>query len=278
MTDDAARVALAFYDNVVETFSADPPMQELAAKASRRHGYSRMVRGYRKGRENYRQAIRIYEEISARSPGYIWLRTGLIATLQEYAGLLTASEDAVEADVSIRRALEVANALIGNKDAGQPCFRHGLVDPLNRLSRGLVRRPARPGDASLAVRLARQAVDWEPAEAALWNTLGIAYYRAGDWSAAESALQKSVDLKGGGDAADCFCLAAIQHHHGDITQANQCYDRAVAWIQQNPDPGRTDLAELRWFRDEVANVLGLPERTGKRPQRPPPSTPPSTPP
>ena len=69
--------------------------------------------------------------------------------------------------------------LIENKDIEKHCFRMGLVDLLNNLSWGLVRHPSvSPSDAALAVRLARKAADWEPTRAALWNTLGVAYYRA----------------------------------------------------------------------------------------------------
>src|SRR5262249_55670061 len=58
-----------------------------------------------------------------------------------------------------------------------------------------------PGEA---VRLAKAAVAMEPEMREFWNTLGVAYYRAGEWTPATEALEKSMQLKdgGGGDAHD----------------------------------------------------------------------------
>ena len=58
---------------------------------------ARLILGRPRGREDYRAAIQIYEKIAASSPEFIWLRAGLIATLQEFASLLTQPGDAVEA-------------------------------------------------------------------------------------------------------------------------------------------------------------------------------------
>ena len=267
--DDARRTALYFYDTIAKTFSAGTRMQELAARACRSAGYTRMVLGDPRGRLDYRHSIRIYEDIAAQSPGLLWLRTALIDTLQEYASLLTAPEHADEADGSIRHALEIAVELIENRDIEQHCFRMGLINPLNNLSWGLVRRTSvSPSDAALAVRLARKAADWEPTQAALWNTLGVACYRTGNWSAAASALQRAMDLKGGGDAADWFFLAALHHRQGDTKQARQWYDRAVARMQQSPDPDKAVFAELRGFRDEVALVIGCATLAAEQRERP----------
>jgi tetratricopeptide (TPR) repeat protein len=251
-------IAIPYFDKLSTMWSQDEHLQELAAKAFRQAGLARMRLGRPRGRDDYRQAIRIYEDLSARHPGFIWLRSGLIDTLQEYAGLLGASTDAVEARASFRRALAVAEPLIGDKDAAQHCFRIGLVGPFNSLAWELVRRPTvRADDAALAVRFARQAVDWEPSQAAIWNTVGVAYYRTGDWSAAAQALRKSMELSNGGSASDWFFLAAAAHHEGDTTQARLWYDRAVAWVQRNPLPDKVQADELRGFRDEAAQVLGL---------------------
>src|SRR5262249_46391878 len=46
------------------------------------------------------------------------------------------------------------------------------------------------GGAGVAVRLARGAVDLEPKNGPVVNTLGAAYYRAGDWKAAIATLEK----------------------------------------------------------------------------------------
>ena len=46
----------------------------------------------------------------------------------------------------------------------------------------------------MAVRLAELAVVWEPNQANIWNTLGVAYHRAVNWPAATEALRKSMAL------------------------------------------------------------------------------------
>src|SRR5262249_7665534 len=162
------------------------------------------------------QAIRYFEELTASHPDRIWLRTHLIETLHEYSRLLTSPEDKAEAEGAFRHALAVAERLMGKPEVAKHCYTMALVGPFNDLAWDLVRRPpAQPDDGALAVRLARQAIEWEPDQAAagFWNTLGVAYYRLGDLSSAASALQKSMDLNGGGNPSDWFFLAAIDHQN-----------------------------------------------------------------
>ena len=164
-----AAFALEFYDHIPKKFSNADRMRQAVAKAYRQAGLCRMSRDESQGRDrvlgrdNYRQAIRIYEDLAAQYPERIWFRTRLIETLSEYAGLLTAPEDASEADASICRALTVAEALIGDKAAVLPCYSGELAEALDELARCVVRcASARPADATLAVRLARQAADRVP--------------------------------------------------------------------------------------------------------------------
>ncbi len=251
-------IAIQYYDKVSSKYSGSEPNREVAAKALRQAGYARMVLGRARGRDDYRAAIRIYESMTARFPGHIWLRAGLIETLQEYAGLLKSPADAVEADASFRRALAVAEGLIDNNDAGQHCFRIQLVGPFNSLAWELVRRPpARAGDTALAVRLARKAVEWEPGQFAYWNTLGVAHYRDGNWSAAITALNRSIEQSKGGTAADWYFLACIDQQQGRTEEARKRYDRAVTWMKQNPLGDQAQAAELEEIRNEAARAISV---------------------
>jgi len=257
-------VAIQFYDRIPGMLSKDDRLQEqeVVAKAFWQAGFCRMSLGEPRGRQDYRQAIRVFEDLAARFPGRVWYRTHLIEILHEYARLLKAPADVAQADASLRRALEVAAGLIGNEEARKPCYNlshMGLVGAFNDLAWDLVRRPpARSSDAALGVRLAGWVTDLEPDWAAAWNTLGVACYRAGDLAAAASALQRSTDLSNGGTVEDWFFLAAIHHRLGDPAQARPWYDRAVAWVRQNPGVDKARAAELRGFQDEAAKVLGLP--------------------
>jgi tetratricopeptide (TPR) repeat protein len=249
-------VVLSFYDRIPRLVADHGITEEVVAKAHRQAGFCRMALGRPEGRQDYRLAINNYESLAARNPERIWLRTGLIETLLEYSRMPKAPEDQAEAEASFRRALAVAESLLGNAEAGKHCYTMGLVGPLNDLAWELVRRaPVQRSDAQLAVRLSRQTVDWEPTQSGFWNTLGVANYRLGDWSAAASALQKSMDLSGGGDAADWFFLAAIDQHLGMRQQANQRFAQAVSLMKSHPDQVKAREAELHSFQAEAALLL-----------------------
>ena len=69
-------------------------------------------------------------------------------------------------------------------------------------------------DPGRAVDLAKKAVELLPNVGTLWNTLGVAHFRAGDWKAAITALEKSIELHGedngvpkGGECSDWLVMA-----------------------------------------------------------------------
>jgi serine/threonine protein kinase/Flp pilus assembly protein TadD len=112
---------------------------------------------------------------------------------------------------------------------------------------------ARQRDPTRAVELATKATTLAPQNGDFWNTLGVARYRAGDWRGAVEALNKSMELRKGGDSADWFFLAMAQWQLGEKEQARKRFDQAVAWINKNQpkDP------ELLRFRAEAAEILGI---------------------
>jgi uncharacterized protein HemY len=110
--------------------------------------------------------------------------------------------------------------------------------------------------------LAQQAVKLKPSEGIFWNTLGAAHYRAGDWKAAVTALEKSMELRKGGDAGDWFFLAMAHWQLGDKEQARQWYDKAVPWMDKN----KPQDEELRRFRAEAAALLKIEDKPNKKPE------------
>jgi tetratricopeptide (TPR) repeat protein len=249
-------MALSYYLRIPKLVADQGITGETVARSYRQAGFSRMALGSPKGRQDYRQAIDSYESLVSRKPELIYLRTGLIETLHEYSRMLTAPADKAEAEASFRRALAVAESLVGNAEADKHCYTMGLVGPLNDLAWELVKRaPVQLSDAELAIRLSRQTVAWEPTQPGFWNTLGVAYYRRGDWSSSASALQKSMDLGGGGDAADWLFMAAIDQRLGKHQQAQQRFDQAVSWMEKNPDRVKGREAELHQFQAETALLL-----------------------
>lgn len=108
-------------------------------------------------------------------------------------------------------------------------------------------------DAAWAVGLAKKAVELAPKQGNIWNTLGVAHYRAGDWPAARTALQTSMEFRSGGDSFDWFFLAMALWELGDKNEARTWYDKAVGWMDRNDAKNE----ELRRFRAEAAELLKI---------------------
>ena len=108
-------------------------------------------------------------------------------------------------------------------------------------------------DPHQAVALATQALAQSPQQSAYWTTLGLAHYRAGEWQAALTAIDKSMAL--GADDA-CFrtgCSAhMIEWRRDDRQQAQAWYAKAATWLEHNP---MTD--ELYHFRREASDMMGI---------------------
>jgi tetratricopeptide (TPR) repeat protein len=112
-------------------------------------------------------------------------------------------------------------------------------------------------DPPSAVALAEKAVKLAPGDGSIWNTLGVARYRAADWKGAVEALNKSMELrKGGGDSEDWFFLAMAERQLDNKDAARNWYDKAVEWMEKNnPRDG-----ELIRFRAEATKLLGIPQK------------------
>jgi tetratricopeptide (TPR) repeat protein len=108
-------------------------------------------------------------------------------------------------------------------------------------------------DADRAVELAKEALRLTPEESTCLNTLGVAYYRAGDWHKARETLNRSKDLRSGGDSFDWFFLAMAHWQLGEKDEARTWYDKAVEWMDEN----KPDDEELIRFRAEAAELLGI---------------------
>ena len=89
------------------------------------------------------------------------------------------------------------------------------------------------GDPQLAVRLAIQTTEADPEAAAYWNTLGAAYYRAGDDANAITALERSVTLTGGGTGFDFVFLTLAHSRLGQYEQANHWKAQTDLWMEQH---------------------------------------------
>jgi serine/threonine protein kinase/WD40 repeat protein/tetratricopeptide (TPR) repeat protein len=127
---------------------------------------------------------------------------------------------------------------------------------LNNTAWKLATGPERTRDPELAVRLATFAVTLMPGEQTTLNTLGVALYRAGKFSEAISALERSLDAgKNQFDAFDLFFLAMAHHRRGDRLEARACFNRAVHWLGDQKTLTQQQRDELAEFRTEAEAVL-----------------------
>jgi tetratricopeptide (TPR) repeat protein len=109
-------------------------------------------------------------------------------------------------------------------------------------------------DAEQAISLAKRAIDIQPKAANVWNTLGVAQYRAGEYREAIESLKHAESLAPGADfGANAFFIAMAQWRLGEHTTARQWFDRAVEWMDKN----QPNNAELRRFRTEAAELFGI---------------------
>jgi WD40 repeat protein/tRNA A-37 threonylcarbamoyl transferase component Bud32 len=119
----------------------------------------------------------------------------------------------------------------------------------------VVRNPKR------AVELARQATEWAPQNASYWNTLGTAHYRHGDWEAAGTAVEKSMNLDAEQFAFghNALVLAMTRWQQGDGELSHSWYDAAVTWAQVHQQSLALDQrgAEIEQFQVEAAALLGI---------------------
>jgi tetratricopeptide (TPR) repeat protein len=118
-------------------------------------------------------------------------------------------------------------------------------------------------DPQGAVTYAKRAVGFAPTDGNSWNTLGVAYYRAGELEEAKNTLYRSMELRNEGDSFDWFFLALIHFKLGHKDRAREWYDRAAGRLHQIPQFGSylttNQLDELYRFEVEAAEVMGLPK-------------------
>jgi tetratricopeptide (TPR) repeat protein len=111
-------------------------------------------------------------------------------------------------------------------------------------------------DGELAVGLAKRAVERAPDQGYIVNTLGTAYYRAGEWQSAIETLKRADELhQGQFFSSDAFFIAMAHWQLGEKDAALKWHNTAVRWM----DKFAADNEEQRRFRAECAALLGVPE-------------------
>jgi tetratricopeptide (TPR) repeat protein len=105
-----------------------------------------------------------------------------------------------------------------------------------------------------AVELSRRSLALEPEDGNLWNTLGIALYRAGQAEETITALKNSIDLSGGGIFHDWLVLALAYEREGRHEEARAAL-RELA-TREIPDPDDPN-SDLRPFLEEASKLFNI---------------------
>ena len=195
---------------------------------------------------DYETARKSFKEMVVAFPNYPGGPQFLADTLQSIGNAQAADGRPVDAEKSFLQAIAVdpKNAVAHNNLSW--LLATG-VDPRFR-------------DGKRAVELGKKAVELEPKQGMWWNTLGAAHYRAGNWKESIAALEKSMELRAGGDSFDWFFLAMAHGKLGHKDEGHKWYDKAVEWMEKNKEQLEKvaeHREELQRFRAEARDVLGL---------------------
>jgi serine/threonine-protein kinase len=195
----------------------------------------------------YEQARIIREQLVKDHPEVPAYQNALAFTYHDLGFLFRTNGWRDKATNAFHKDLSIRQKLVRDFP-GVTEYQNGLAWFLAACPEPQFRDPAR------AVALGRKAVKRAPQTPKYWNTLGVAYYRAGNWKAALGAMEKSIRNRSGGICADWFFLAMAHCRLRDKVEARNWYDRAVRWMEKN----QPHNDELRSFRSEAATLLDVP--------------------
>jgi serine/threonine protein kinase/Tfp pilus assembly protein PilF len=222
-----------------KTIAQDPKSGQYHSEAAdaHRHAGRLMMRGGRNedAERELRRSVEILEQCEKQFPGAAWASDVFV----DLARLLIKTGRSQEANALITRAARLTDPGVQNELAW------GLAtDPDPAL-----RNP------KLAVELAERAITARPGDGNTWNTVGVARYRNSQWKEAIAALEKSMELRHGGDANDWFFLAMCHWQLGEKDQARKWYDKAVEWTEKN-QPNNKQLGRFRTEAEELRKIAG----------------------
>jgi tetratricopeptide (TPR) repeat protein len=243
--------ALDLYARFVAQLPDDPAYFDNAAAVTGTFANLLKDGGDRPEREAaYRRALGLAEKLAARFPRHHYPRFVVAYWHESLGSALAAAGQTSAAESAYRQAADRYRAALG--------LNPGHVGTLNNLAWLLSTCPVEGlRDGRRAVELARQAVERTPQHGYVWNTLGLAHYRAGEWRAALAALEKSMALYAARpegerlESFNTFPLALAHQRLGNQEEARRWYDRAVGWMEKH----RPKDEELRRLRAEAEDLI-----------------------
>ena len=203
--------------------------------------------------------------MNPRSAEDFVMRANLYQELDQYDKALTDLQAAValkpdDAYVRVGRARLLM--ALGHEDRALADFEKAIeLEPdnarfLNSAAWSFVRYPHTNTQwVEKALTWAQRAVEMAPEKVGVWNTLGVACYRTGNWQDAVNALEKSEELYQHGHLPyNGFFLAMAHWQLGHQDEARQWFDKAVEQIEKKR-PKREEV--LLRFRTEAEKLMGI---------------------
>jgi tetratricopeptide (TPR) repeat protein len=129
-----------------------------------------------------------------------------------------------------------------------------------KLCNDAVWEQVKPSNASitpLIIKLLDRALEITPLNSDYLNTYGVAMYRMGRFAEAVRFLEKGLELRQRPDPFDLFFLAMCHARLGQRDQALACFEHATNMAQAEPNIAKNLLAELKAFRAEAEQSLGV---------------------
>jgi tetratricopeptide (TPR) repeat protein len=206
---------------------------------------------------HYRQALESWDKLAAASPNLVGYQVGRSYCGFNLAPLLAASGQAQEADAVYRKAFEITAHGSDGRNLRAACL---ILCPDTRFR-----------DPGQAVALAREAVKEDPTDGNSWNSLGIAYYQAGNWTEALAALEESMKLVRDVSHGEVehlplnyFALAMVHFQLGKKELARKYYNQGAEWMKSHralvgfPRQARDGWRQdCRVFQNQAAELLGI---------------------
>jgi tetratricopeptide (TPR) repeat protein len=156
-----------------------------------------------------------------------------------------------EAQTAWRQALDILTRLTAlHPDASD--LQRRWCDCANDLAWLLLSQPNPDSrDPALALTLASRVVEKCADSSVYRNTLGVAYFRTGDFETAVTTLNRAIALGGGGTSFDHIFLAMAHARLGNREESRRCLVQAI-FQKEKEHPGH---AELTRFCDEAHSII-----------------------
>lgn len=109
------------------------------------------------------------------------------------------------------------------------------------------------GNAGDSVPYFERALAKDPGSYRAYHNLGLAEYQLGEKDRAEEALQRAIELTGGGYAPAQFALAMILYEKGHLRQAEELIQRGLI-VQPGSSTGKYFLAEVQFALNHLPDA------------------------